>query len=70
MLANPEAAHGAVVQWFALYFLDVVLRSPHAQPVVAKLRSAGVDSFRYLLDHPLWYVHQLCASLEMQLALA
>eukprot|EP01050_Picozoa_sp_SAG11_P005348 SAG11_NODE_372_length_10036_cov_8.820871_10_plen_347_part_00 len=53
MLANPEEANGAVVQWFALYVLDVLLRSPHAQPVIAKLRGAGLDSFRYLLDHPL-----------------
>jgi hypothetical protein len=27
--------------------------SAQAKPIVAKLRSAGVDSFRYLIDQPL-----------------
>jgi hypothetical protein len=33
--------------------LEILLSSPQAQPVVAKLRSAGVDSFRFVLDNPL-----------------
>ena len=38
-------------------FLETVFMtgSPsQAEFIVAKLRSEGVDSFRYLLDHPLW----------------
>jgi hypothetical protein len=32
----------------------VLLSSPHAaQPIISKLRSAGVDACRYMLDHPL-----------------
>jgi hypothetical protein len=53
MLGKPEAASVAGVQWGALYNLEILLSSPLAQPVVAKLRSAGVDSFRYILDTPL-----------------
>ena len=48
MLGKPEEASVAVVLWGAVYMLDILLSSPQAQPVVAKLRSAGVDSFRYL----------------------
>lgn len=29
------------------------LGSPQAKPIVDKIRSAGVDCFRYMLDHPL-----------------
>ena len=60
MLNKPEAVSALGIQWGALYFLEVMnLNSPQAQPVVAKLRSAGVDSFRYLLDHPLAFVADL-----------
>ena len=54
MLGKPEAASVGAIVWGALSAIETMLRSPQqAQPVVAKLRSAGVDSFRYLLDHPL-----------------
>jgi hypothetical protein len=38
-----EAVHGGVVQWFALYTLEVLLGSPQAGPIARKLRSAGVE---------------------------
>ena len=42
--------------WGGLDFLDHLrLASPEARPIVAKLRSAGVDAFRFVLDHPLWH---------------
>ena len=42
------------IQWGGLFFLETLkLSSAQAKPVVAKLRSAGVASFRYMLDHPL-----------------
>ena len=55
MLDSPEAASVASIQWGALYTLEILLGSSTSavQLIVAKLRSAGVDSFRYLLDHPL-----------------
>eukprot|EP01048_Picozoa_sp_COSAG05_P002803 COSAG05_NODE_122_length_17611_cov_47.044655_1_plen_598_part_00 len=53
MLGKPEAASVAAIQWGALFVLEVLVSSAEAEPVVAKLRSAGVESFRYLLDHPL-----------------
>ena len=54
MLGEPGAASPSAIQWGALETLEIMLRSPRqAEPIVAKLRSAGVDSFRYLLDHPL-----------------
>ena len=42
------------LQWGGLWFLEVLLASSQAaQPIVAKLRSAGVDAFRFMLDNPL-----------------
>ena len=53
MLGKPEATSVASIQWGALFTLETLLASDQAQLIVDKLRSAGVDSFRYLLDHPL-----------------
>jgi hypothetical protein len=54
MLGNPEEASPIAVVWGGLQLLDQLdLGSPHAKPIVDKLRSAGVDCFRYCLDHPL-----------------
>jgi hypothetical protein len=54
MLGKPVEASVGAIQWGALYTLEILLGSPQAQPVVvAKLRSAGVDCFRYVLDNPL-----------------
>lgn len=55
MLGNPPAASMLAVMAGSLFNLEVMLGSSTsaAQPIIAKLRSAGVDSFRYVLDHPL-----------------
>eukprot|EP01045_Picozoa_sp_COSAG04_P016866 COSAG04_NODE_1445_length_6714_cov_1.982162_6_plen_541_part_00 len=54
MLGNPDEASVCAVAYGALAALEMLnLGSPQAQPIVDKLHSAGVDSFRYLLDHPL-----------------
>ena len=43
------------IQWGVLFFLEILkLGSPQAKPVVDKLRNAGVDAFRFLLDNPLF----------------
>lgn len=54
MLGKPEEASICAVWWGALFTLLILLGSPQSGPMVAaKLRSAGVDSFRYILDNPL-----------------
>jgi hypothetical protein len=56
MLGNPAGVAMAVPQYGGLQTLATLLDSPDrslTEPIVAKLRSAGVDSFRYILDHPL-----------------
>lgn len=54
MLGKPEEASMCAVWWGALFTLLILLGSPQSGPIVAaKLRSAGVDSFKYILDHPL-----------------
>ena len=53
MLGKPEDATVCGLWWGALFTLEILLASPMAKPVAAKLRSAGMDSVRFLLDHPL-----------------
>ena len=54
IMDTPSECSVNSLQWGGLWFLEVLLESRHAaQPVIAKLRSAGVDAFRYMLDHPL-----------------
>ena len=54
MLGKPEEGNVCGMQWGVVNVLEILLKSAHAAPIVArKLRSAGVDSFRYLIDHPL-----------------
>ena len=54
MLGQPQQASICAVWWGALFTLQILLGSPNAGPTVAaKLRSAGVESVRFLLDHPL-----------------
>ena len=36
-----------------LFLKRPCVRNPRSAPIVAKLRGAGVDIFRYVLDHPL-----------------
>ena len=49
-----------VVQYGCLFSLAALLVSPlAAKPVIAKLRSAGVDCFRYVLDNPLVQIQDL-----------
>ena len=63
MIGDPDAVSVAATGWGALFTLDIMLGSHTCrQPVVEKLRSAGVDSFRFLLDHPL--VHWVCFGIE------
>jgi hypothetical protein len=52
MLNKPEATSICAMWWGGLWTLEVLLGSAQAKLIVAKLRSAGVDSFRYLLDNP------------------
>jgi len=51
-LGRPEAASKLGVLYLGLWVLGTLVKSPQAKPIVAKLRSAGVDCFRYILDHP------------------
>lgn len=54
MLGKPEQASVCAITWGVLATLEDLLRSEQARPIVTKkLRSAGVESFRYILDHPL-----------------
>jgi hypothetical protein len=54
MLGKPEQASVISVNWGVLMALEILLSSPQARPIVtSKLRGAGADSFRYLMDHPL-----------------
>jgi hypothetical protein len=56
MLGNPQAANTMAVQYGVVNFLDMLLSSDcdtQVEPIIAKLRAAGVDCFRYLLDNPL-----------------
>jgi hypothetical protein len=53
MLGEEEQGDVCAVQWGALFTLEIVIGSPQAGPIIAKLRSAGISSFRYVLDHPL-----------------
>ena len=53
MLGKPDAASNLGIAYLLQMLDNLDLSSSQAKPVVSKLRSAGVDSFRYLLDHPL-----------------
>ncbi len=54
ILNRPEECSVNSLQWGGLWFLEVLLASPQAsQTIITKLRSAGVDAFRFMLDHPL-----------------
>lgn len=54
MLGRPEEASVNALIWGGVYLLDYMLGSPQAsEPVATRLRSAGVDAVRYVLDHPL-----------------
>ena len=60
MLGNPEDASVCGVWWGALFTIEILLGSPQSGPIVAsKLRSAGVDSVRFLLDHPLVQIQDI-----------
>jgi hypothetical protein len=52
-MIGPKETSVCTVQWGALWCLDTLLGSRHAEPICQKLRSAGVDAVRYVLDHPL-----------------
>jgi hypothetical protein len=57
MLGKPEQVGVCVFTFGVLDTLELLLGSEQARPIVtSKLRSAGVDSFRYMLDHPLAHV--------------
>jgi hypothetical protein len=53
MLGNRQEVSICATWWGGLYTLERLLSSPQAEPISARLRSAGKDAFRYLLDHPL-----------------
>lgn len=54
MLGRPEEASVNALIWGGVFLLDYMLASPQAsEPVATRLRSAGVDAVRYVLDHPL-----------------
>jgi hypothetical protein len=55
MMNDPSQTSVNAICFGGLMFLQTLLGSPgQSEPIVAKLRSAGVDAFRYVLDHPLW----------------
>lgn len=53
MLDDPGAVNVGVPQYGGLQTLSVLLESSQSKEIMDKLRSAGVDAFRYILDHPL-----------------
>ena len=54
MLGRPGDVAVNALQWGGLFVLEVLLSNAESAPMVAaKLRSAGVDVFRYVLDNPL-----------------
>jgi hypothetical protein len=53
LLGAPADASVCAVAYTLTMVERLNLCSPEAAPVVVKLRSAGVDCFRYVLDHPL-----------------
>jgi hypothetical protein len=60
VLGNAAEASVMSVWYGGLDFLDKLrLGSPEAAPIVEKLRSAGVDAFRFILDNPLAYLRVL-----------
>ena len=54
LLGDPEQTSVAGILWGTLFLLEVlVLEAPDPAPIISRLRSAGVDAFRFVLDHPL-----------------
>ena len=52
MMGQPDRVSPMAIV-YGLWVLETLqLHTPEATQVVAKLRSAGVDSMRYILDHP------------------
>lgn len=69
MLGNPEEANVNSITYGVLVMLEFLLGSPQAQLTVAnKLRSAGVDSFRYLMDNPLVQIAEFGLDSRVQAA--
>lgn len=53
-LLGPEQSSVVAVQYGALELLKTLLRFPeHSKSIIAKLQTAGYDSFRFILDNPL-----------------
>ena len=60
MLGDPDEACNISVTLGSLYFLEVGLGSARdSEKIVAKLRRAGVECIRYLLDNPLSMIASL-----------
>jgi hypothetical protein len=53
MIDKPQEISVCAFWWGALFTLERLLSSPQAKPIADRLRRSGVESVRYLLDHPL-----------------
>lgn len=54
VMGKPEDASVVAVWYGGLYLLDKLdIGSPRGKPIVDRIRSAGVDVFRFVIDHPL-----------------
>ena len=54
LTGSPEQTSVCTIYWGGLFLLEVlVLNAPDPAPIVSRLRSAGVDAFRFVLDNPL-----------------
>ena len=53
LLGDPSQASAGSIQWGVLSLLDILLlQAADPAPIISRLRSGGVDMFRYCIDHP------------------
>ena len=53
LLGDPSQASAGSIQWGVLSLLDLLLhQAADPAPFVNRLRSGGVNVFRYCIDHP------------------